>query len=474
MILHNMIYTLPEVSLLAGIIHMFLLYIMAYESPKVYSRAAKFWIIMSLFWEVATQGKSFSPLYFDNDSYTLLFNLIISILSYIMISLSATWFVTENKTGCKYYILVLSAMIGIKLLISSINLVSLLFSYILLIYIHYRMLGISYEKIPSEAPSRYVGISGIIIIIFAIGFWYINKLQNGNVEYIEVKELFNSNPKSLEIYLSAISLLIPLLYSIGIAPFHITAEDKTGKSILPVSHYFALIAPVAFWGCFMKMNIELMTAYKEELREVYKIFALLSIVFGAMGANARINLHRILSYSSMYHFGVVLMLLSFFSISIDFSAFVYLFVYILSLNGCYLVFYSLRSHGEYLSSVASLSGLAETRSYTTGALLVSLFSFIGLPPLIGFLGQLNIVSELLKQESYISLGVILFFLLVLSKSYLEIVKTAYFEHKVKTYDSENKLVIIYTVFSVICIAIIAFNPQDLFKILKDMFYVISI
>ena len=168
------------------------------------------------------------------------------------------------------------------------------------------------------------------------------------------------------------------------------------------------------------------------------------------------------------------MLLSFFKLETNFAAFVYLFVYMLSLNGSYLVFYSLKSHGEYLSSVTSLSGLAETRAYTTGALLVSLFSFIGLPPLVGFLGQLNVVSELLKNEYYISLGIILFFLLVLSKSYLDIIKTAYFEHKVKIYDSENKSVMAYTLFSVICIVLVAFNPQDLFAIMKDMFYVVSL
>lgn len=72
----------------------------------------------------------------------------------------------------------------------------------------------------------------------------------------------------------------------------------------------------------------------------------------------------------------------------DFAAFVYLFVYTLSLNGGYLVFYSLKSHGEYLAATTSLSGLAETRPYTTGALLVSLFSMIGCRRWPGLRGSL--------------------------------------------------------------------------------------
>lgn len=82
------------------------------------------------------------------------------------------------------------------------------------------------------------------------------------------------------------------------------AEDKAGRGILPVSHYFALVAPVALWGAFIKLNIELLAPYKAALAPVYVGFALLSAVFGAVGANARINLHRIMSYSSMYHSGL--------------------------------------------------------------------------------------------------------------------------------------------------------------------------
>ena len=232
--------------------------------------------------------------------------------------------------------------------------------------------------------------------------------------------------------------------------------------------------PVALWGAFIKLNIELFAPYKAALAPVYVGFALLSAVFGAVGANARINLHRIMSYSSMYHFGVVLLLLSFFRIETDFAAFVYLFVYTLSLNGGYLVFYSLKSHGEYLAATTSLSGLAETRPYTTGALLVSLFSMIGLPPLAGFTGQLGAVSELLKNGCYVSLGIILLFLLVLAKAYLEIIKTAYFEHKVKIFDAENKTVLLYTMFCMLCIVFVSFNPYGLFHLLQDMFYVVGL
>lgn len=474
MILHQLVYTLPELSLLMGIVHLGILYMLSYESARLYARVSRFWLLASIFWNIVFYDKTFSPLYFANDAYTLLFSLLAGFLAYIMLGLSSAWFSVENRTGCRYYVLVLCALIGIDLLLAASNLVALLFCYILLIFINYRLLGISYEKLPSEAAVRYMGVSAVIVLIFAAGFGFLNYIQDGAVDFSELYALFSGNTASLPLFLAAVAIVVPFLYSLGIAPFHIMAEDKAGRGILPVSHYFALVVPVALWGAFIKLNIELFAPYKAALAPVYVGFALLSAVFGAVGANARINLHRIMSYSSMYHFGVVLLLLSFFRIETDFAAFVYLFVYTLSLNGGYLVFYSLKSHGEYLAATTSLSGLAETRPYTTGALLVSLFSMIGLPPLAGFTGQLGAVSELLKNGRYVSLGIILLFLLVLAKAYLEIIKTAYFEHKVKIFDAENKTVLLYTMFCMLCIVFVSFNPYGLFHLLQDMFYVVGL
>lgn len=326
MILHQLVYTLPELSLLMGIVHLGILYMLSYESARLYARVSRFWLLASIFWNIVFYDKTFSPLYFANDAYTLLFSLLAGFLAYIMLGLSSAWFSVENRTGCRYYVLVLCALIGIDLLLAASNLVALLFCYILLIFINYRLLGISYEKLPSEAAVRYMGVSAVIVLIFAAGFGFLNYIQDGAVDFSELYALFSGNTASLPLFLAAVAIVVPFLYSLGIAPFHIMAEDKAGRGILPVSHYFALVAPVALWGAFIKLNIELLAPYKAALAPVYVGFALLSAVFGAVGANARINLHRIMSYSSMYHFGVVLLLLSFFRIETDFAAFVYLFV----------------------------------------------------------------------------------------------------------------------------------------------------
>lgn len=190
MILHQLVYTLPELSLLMGIVHLGILYMLSYESARLYARVSRFWLLASIFWNIVFYDKTFSPLYFANDAYTLLFSLLAGFLAYIMLGLSSAWFSVENRTGCRYYVLVLCALIGIDLLLAASNLVALLFCYILLIFINYRLLGISYEKLPSEAAVRYMGVSAVIVLIFAAGFGFLNYIQDGAVDFSELYALF--------------------------------------------------------------------------------------------------------------------------------------------------------------------------------------------------------------------------------------------------------------------------------------------
>lgn len=469
--LNKILYALPEISLLIGIIHLLFLHLLSNETPKVYTKTARIWLLISLFFSILFYNKSFNPTYFENTSYTLLFKCLIAFFSYIMLILSSSWFSVENKTGCRYLILVLSSIIISNLLLSTINIVILMLGYTLLSYINYRLLDISYDKYPSEVGPRYIGTSSIIIILMFLGFSYIF-FYNNVMDYLEIKQLIASSHNNFLLYISIVLIVIPFLYSLGLAPFHLLAEDKVGKSILPVSHYFALITPFIFWAVIIKLNVMFISSYNDILSSAFKVIAIMSVIFGATGANARINLHRIYAYGSMYHFGIIILLLSYFNIASNFNAFMYLLLYMFALNGIYAVFYNLKSHGDFFSSLTSLSGISQTKPYTTRAMLISIFSLIALPPFAGFLAEFGMINELLKEKSYTYLALVLFFFLVLAKSYLEIIKTAYFEQKIKKFDTENKSTLFITLLSTILIVAISFNPFNIIEKIKDMFDVI--
>ncbi|MBR5154848.1 MAG: hypothetical protein IKW58_03895 [Alphaproteobacteria bacterium] len=466
--LEEILYMLPEISLVLGILHLCILHLLSYESPKVYAKVARIWLQVSLFCLIVFYDRSISIFYFDNNSFTLLFKVLLILFSYQLLIMSSAWFSAENQTGIKYLILIFLSLIASNYLISSINIISFIISYTILISINYFLLNISSQ----EVSRRYMFVFSLILFLMLGSFSYIYITSNNLTQYKELSLFFSHTNNDFKLYISAIGLLLPLLFSLGIVPFHAVKEEEIAKSILPVSHYFAVIMPLVFWSALIKYKEVLAFAYKDNLMQSLEIISILSIIYGAIGANSRINLHRIYTHGSIYHFGVILMLLSFFNQHSTFSAFLYLLLYVLTLNGLYSVFYNLKSQGEFLSAQISLSGLAQTRPHTTRALLISIFSLLGFPPFAGFLAEFSFINVFLQYEKYLFLSIILVFFLILAKSYLEIVKTAYFEQKIKSYDTENKTVQLITLIGIMLIISISFNPFGIIEKLKDMFYVI--
>ena len=472
--LQSISHILSGISLLIGIIHLCVLRFVKEESPKKYASVGRSWLLLSLLFSIIFHNENYNILYFENNAYSLLFTIIVGVLSYILLLLTPSWFATQKETGYRYYIFILMAIASINAMLTSTNLLSLTLSYIILIIVNYRLLGISYEKVPSTIASKYFFISCLIISLFLSGVFYIYYNIASMPTFNAIEQLCEDNKGNILIYLSIIAIVIPFLYSLGIAPFHIFMEEKSGKSILPVAHYFTIIAPIAFWGIFFKLNVTILSEYAAVFSPVYLTFGLISLFFGAVGANSRINLHRIFANASIYHFGIILIMISFNRQEMYFSAFIYLLMYVLALNGIYLVLYSLRSHGEYLSSVTSLSGLSQTRSFSTAMLLISIFSFIGFPPLAGFLGQLNLLTDLITNGAYIKLGIIFFCFLFLARAYLSLIKIAYFEPKTKNYDTMNKSLLLCMLINMLLIIVIAFNPYNIITTIQDMFYVMFI
>lgn len=468
-----LINSLPELTLLIGVFHLLFLHITANESAKNYVGAARFWLLFSLLSSIIFYDKSLYKEYFQNSAYTFLWIMAIDTFTYILLEVSASWFLSQSKTGCRYYILLLLATLNINIWLTATDLLVLGLGGLVMIIINYCFLKLNYEKKQelSSSSSLYIKVLMTVFLLLATSYTYIYNWM-GNTSYYAVRGFIEINQANPMVFAIFMSVIVFFLCFLGIAPFHILAEEKTSKSILPVAHYFAIVMPLVLWGVFIKINLIIFSVYAPIMTKAYLIFGLLSVILGAIGANARINLHRIYAYGSLYHFGIILLLLSLGSMSSTFAAYLYLLTYIIGLNGVYLTFYSLKSHGEYMSSLTALAGLAKTRPYAMGVLLISLFSIVGLPPLAGFLGQLGLMHEMLNKEYYTCLCVVLIFLLFIAKAYLEIIKTAYFDEKTRIFDRENNFVLFYALLNTIIIITLVFNPFHIIEKLKDMFYVI--
>ena len=460
---------LPILCLAIGVIHLLLQQLLSENTAKQCSAIARFWVLASLFCTIAFYNFPICGEYFNNDSHTLLFILLVNILIYIMFALSMTWFSAQNETGYKYYSLILIGNIFFSLLIASTNIYILFFCFSGIVFTNRKLINLYKKKEEISKGLLNIPLSIIILGCAVVCLWV---LTDKNESINTISKYFLTNKTDFLFFLVASLLLIPFFYELGMAPFHLKTEENISRSALPVGHYLSAVIPLIWWGMIIKLTHVMLPAYQNNLAIIYEVIAVLSVITGAVGANSKGSLQRMYAYGSLYFSGCALLLLSIFQKETEFSAFLVIIIYLLNLNGLYAVGYNLKSHGTYLNTMASLSGMAKTRPQLTFSLLICIFSILGFPPLAGFLGEMNTLYYLVTYEKYGNLVLVSLFLLWMAKAYLEIIRNIYAKQKTKNFDTENKFAMFFTILICLTILIFTFNPGNVIEKMKDMYDVI--
>ena len=460
----------PVLGLICGLLHISVMHLLTDSTSKQLSSIARFWLLVSLFFSILFYNNPLYSEYFTNNSNTLFFILWMDVFIYIMLALSSVWFYLQNETGFKYYISMLMANICFGALVTTTNIGILWLCFLVMLCINSRMVNLNINKDKEKKEYiKQIPISAIILTIAVVSLW---KMIDGNINITDAQKFFETNKNDIKVFAIAVSLIFPFFYELGFAPFHTLKADDINKSILPVRHYLMIVQPLVLWNVIIKLTHIMLPAYQYSLTISYECIALISIIIGGIGANSKGSLQHIYTYGSLFFRGCILLLLSLFQKETEFAAILLLLIYLLNLNGFYAVNYNLKSHGEDLKNITSLSGLAQTRGRLAVFLVIFIFSMLGIPPLAGFLGEINIFHYLITEGKYISLSIVGIFLLWLAKAYLEIIKNIYARQKIKNFDAENKYVMLFTILICGFILLVPFNPGNIIEKMKDMYDVI--
>ena len=145
------------------------------------------------------------------------------------------------------------------------------------------------------------------------------------------------------------------------------------------------------------------------------ICGMISILLGAIGSGAKENIRELYGCAGMFNIGIVLILFSYMSTNDIQAGIIFFLIYLLSMFGIYSCFYGIRSHGEYITQIEYLSGMNEVKPYISAAFLLFSASLLGIPPLLGLLGNLALLKSLLAHNSFIIVCftfLMMFFLIV--------------------------------------------------------------
>jgi len=270
------------------------------------------------------------------------------------------------------------------------------------------------------------------------GLYIITSISN-------VGESINSWYKPYYINISLLIFSIGFLFKVSAAPFHFWSPDVYDAIPTIVTTFVAIIAKISIFV----LLLEIVYYTSSDLQEFNWTFgllmsSLLSLIVGTVVGLTQFRIKRLFAYSTISHVGFILLALSISSIE-SIQAFIfYLMQYSISNLNAFIIlvtigfsfYYYISNNKEYEGLIDKNNSPVQLTSQLRGyfyinpvlslSLAITIFSFVGVPPLIGFFAKQMVLSAAL-DSGYIFLSLIAILTSVIGAVYyLNIIKEIFF------------------------------------------------
>ena len=197
-------------------------------------------------------------------------------------------------------------------------------------------------------------------------------------------------------------MLIGLAFKLSLVPFHLWTPDVYEGAPAPVAAFLATASKVAVFAVLLRLYQVSPAAAGGWLNDLLTLIAIASILFGNLLALLQNNLKRLLGYSSIAHFGYLLVaLIASKGLAVE-AVGVYLATYVLTSLGAFgvITLMSTPYSGRDADALYEYRGLFWRRPYLTAVLTVMMLSLAGIPLTAGFIGKFYVVAAGVQSQQW--------------------------------------------------------------------------
>lgn len=333
----------------------------------------------------------------------------------------------EGIDRAEFHLLVLMAILGMLLMISANDLISLYMALELQslpLYVVAAMRTGSLKS--SEAGLKYFLLGALSSGMLLYGASMIYGFS-GSTGFSEIAASLTTGDISIGMTVGMVFLLSGLAFKISAAPFHMWTPDVYEGSPTLVTALFAIAPKVAAISLMMRLTYGAFGGIADQWQQVLIALSVASMVIGALGAIMQTDIKRMMAYSSIAHMGYALAGLAAGSPDGATGVMIYMTGYVFMGAGSFSIILLMRRDKAEATRIVDLKGLSRTHPVLALGLLVMMFSMAGIPPLAGFFGKWYVFLAAV-QAGLVPLAVIGVVTSVVGAFYyLRIIRLMYFE-----------------------------------------------
>ncbi|QTD56071.1 NADH-quinone oxidoreductase subunit NuoN [Parasphingorhabdus cellanae] len=431
----SLIFTLPEIILTVS--SLILLLVAAFGGVKS-ARLVTILSVVALFGASAYAlefltnpsfefgGDAFYGLY-RMDGFGSFAKLLIYFAAIISLMVAPRFFKDSGAYRPEYPVLILFATIGMGLMVSAVDLMTLyiglelnsLSAYVLASFIRNDVRS-------SEAGLKYFVLGALASGMLLFGMSLVYGFA-GSTSFSVISDTLTGDLSTGPL-IGVVLVLAGLAFKISAVPFHMWTPDVYEGAPTPVTAFFASAPKVAAIALTVRVIIDAFGSQTSTWQQIIVFVALASIVLGAVAAIGQQNIKRLLAYSSINNVGFLLIGLAAGTEQGVSAMLFYLVIYLAMTLGSFICVMEMRdADGKPLESLSSLAGLSQTRPGLAAAFAVFMFSLAGIPPLFGFWGKF-LVFDAAVAAGMLPLAVIGIAASVIGAFYyIKVVKIIYFD-----------------------------------------------
>jgi NADH-ubiquinone oxidoreductase chain 2 len=253
--------------------------------------------------------------------------------------------------------------------------------------------------------------------------------------------------KSYYINFSLLILSVGFLFKVSAAPFHFWSPDVYDAIPTIVTTFVAIVAKISIFIFLLELvhyTSNSLFDFQFSWTSSLLVSSLLSLIVGTVLGLTQFRIKRLFAYSTISHVGFILLALSINSIE-SIQAFIFyltqysisnLNAFIILISIGYSLYYYVNNSKEYkqlidkknspIQLISQMKGYFYINPILAISLGITIFSFVGVPPLIGFFAKQMVLSAAL-DNGYVFLSLIAILTSVISAVYyLNIIKEVFF------------------------------------------------
>lgn len=348
------------------------------------------------------------------DDWGLFFTTLILVASLVTLILSKDSFSPEGERKEEYYLLLVLSVLGAVVLIQSSHMASLLLGMELMGVALYGMIAFPEKgELPLEAAIKYLVLSACASAMLLFGFALIYA-ATGDLSYggmgAKAAAAFSQEP--LVLMAGSAMVLAGLGFKLSVVPFHMWTPDVYQGAPTPVTGFLATVSKGAVFVALTRFYLDGQLYQYDSLIMALSVVAMASMLVGNWLALRQDNIKRLLAYSSIAHFGYLLIVLialaaaqsTMSSELIGQAITFYLAAYIVTTLAAFTVIANLAGEDDSKSMLSAFEGLFWRNPVQASALTVAMLSFAGIPLTAGFIGKFYLIMLSIQSQLWVLLG----------------------------------------------------------------------